>query len=639
MREWLVTDRLGGFAMGTPEGFRRRKYHSFYAGVAGRGECAYLADWDVLVEDRSIWPHLFAPGVTAPEPCARFSSHPFPKWTWNLQNLEPSHGSWGNGELSFELVPRDRVGGMALRWRVKGLVARPLRLRIRPFFALRELHGMGGFEWGHQVLENGLTEISGTNGREVFVRAPAVAEFHDLPIWYRQFQYPEEWGRGYLDREDLFSAGEWEVWIPQGRAGAAWVWEIADSADALLADARARRELALPQTVAPIEQFQLFDPPGVVAGFPWFGEWGRDTFVSLPGIVAASPKSWDWARRVLARWGEWICRVGMLPNLIERDGSNQWESADAGLWWAHALAGLWVDAIGHPDQAEGEKRARQLVEDFEGTLAELLDSIASGRHLFLTVNVGDTGEVLEVVEPQTTWMDARVEDVPITPRTGALPEINALWFQARLLHQLWNEEELVREVWEKAALSALGCREDHRCNTVFLHSIPLAPSFVLQTLGSRQGLAALQEDRNLLKRRFRTPVGLRTLDPADSQFRIHCEGDQPSRDRAYHQGPVWAWLGGHDRMMETRAVQAGLIEEAELLEAPVSFPIERQVPELFDAEAPWTARGAPAQAWSLACQHEAGSRADGAIDRKVSQILSRRFQNRRERLGAREPTA
>ncbi len=631
MREWLVTDRLGGFAMGTPEGVRRRKYHSLYAGIAGRGESVYLADWEVLIEEQSIWPHLFTPGVTAPEPCARFSSHPFPKWTWNLSTLQ---ATWGNAELSFELVPRDRVGGMALRWRVKGSVARPLRLRIRPFFALRDLHGMGGLEWEQKSHSNGLTEIQGTNGRSVFVKTPIVAEFREFPIWYRQFEYPEETKRGYLDREDIYSAGEWEVWIPQGRAGAAWIWEMADTAEALLSDARARRDLALPQALAPIEQFQLFDPPGVVAGFPWFGEWGRDTFISLPGIVAASPKSWDWARRVLARWGEWICRVGMLPNVIERDGSHQWESADAGLWWAHALAGLWVGALDSPE------RMRQLERDFEGTLGELIDSIASGRHLFLTVGDSEAGPVLEVVESQTTWMDAKVEDVPVTPRTGALPEINALWFQARLLHQLWSqEEELELGEWERAALAALSCREVNRCNTVFLHSIPLAPSFFLRAHGVRPGHSSLLEDRTLLKQRFRTPVGLRTLDPADPQYRIHCEGDQPSRDRAYHQGAVWAWLGGHDRMMEARAVEAGLIDSPEIPEMPGGFPIERQVPELFDAESPWEARGAPAQAWSLACLHEAGSRADGAADRALSQIIIRRFESRRERLGAREPTA
>lgn len=606
MREWLITDRRGGFAMGTSQGFRTRKYHSFYAGIPGRAECAFLADWDIRVNDVPLWPHLYSPGVVHPKLTPGFTSEPFPKWTWELEQFA----------FSLEITPRDRLGGFSYWFRASSSERKNISLRLRPFFALRDLHTIGGLEWRLQSLRasgDSLFEIRSANGRAVYWKVPNESEFHESPIWYRQFRYPVELERGYPYEEDLFSAGEWELPLQTGRGAKPALFEVADDREAIEAAVSrpsGKRATRVVRGQRPEQQFQLFDPPGIVAGFPWFGEWGRDSFIALPGLVMAldkeSDETWAWATRLLARWGEWICRVGMIPNLSERGGAHQWESADASLWWAHSLAALWQYCL-HGGK-EAEHRRSELQRHFGPVLDELVQSIQDGRHLFLHLRDG----ALHVTEGHATWMDARLDGAPVTPRLGALPEINALWFQARVLQSLWNGNPS-REDWEPAARLALNCREDHRSNTVFLHSLPLAPSFVS---GARERLV---EDYSLIRERFFTPHGLRTLSPSSPGYLSRCEGDQCSRDLAYHQGPAWGWLLGHFRMMEARVgVKVPYTEEF-----PVSESIDGHRSELYDADAPFIPRGTPAQAWSLACDREAELRKEYRLDRKLIESLNK----------------
>jgi 4-alpha-glucanotransferase len=229
-------------------------------------------------------------------------------------------------------------------------------------------------------------------------------------------------------------------------------------------------------------------------------------------------------------------------------------------------------------------------------------------------------------------MDARVDGVAVTPRTGALPEINALWFQARCLQWLWRPAQAggaaddggsVRVNIERLGQVMLGSdvAEHERPNRVFLHSLPLAPSFVVQDA------AALSRDLQQLQSRFLTPVGLRTLDPSSAAYRPRCVGTQRERDLSYHQGPVWGWLRGHFDMAKARASSARAAKTSEK-EVQFHMPIDRHWPELFDAEEPFTPRGTPAQAWSVACIDESRARRELKVDQKITEILAERWSPR-----------
>jgi glycogen debranching enzyme len=623
--EWLVADQQGGFAMGTPGGYRLRKYHGLYLGVASRSETAYLLDLEIECNGAKLWPHCFASSqgsVIAPDlskiPAVQFTQNPGPQWTWDLTL----------GRLTFS-VEAGASGGISLKWTWSSAQAGQAELKIRPFVGLRSIHATGGLPWEWETLGSAdRARILNPEGDALQFLLEGGLQWRSDPIWYRDFRYPEEATRGYDCQEDLFSAGELSVVLRKGSSCGLVMSEKSECLDRYQNTPRQRR---VAKKRSPILDFVLNDPAGVVAGYPWFGEWGRDTFVSLPGIVSAmlrhsdSPEDvWRWTHEVLSRWGELIPKFGMLPNLIDKEQTHQWESADATLWWCHSLASLWQMSLGSAPILDR-------VREFSDQLDQAIHSIRTGKHLFL--EEAPSG-LLNVTQPHTTWMDARVNGSAVTPRTGFLPEINALWFQALCLQALWSEgdKETRSDDFEKLttlARDVLQCREPDRPNSVFLHSLPLAPSFFIKDQDLlRSELAHLSE-------LFWTPVGLRTLSPRHPDYQPHCVGTQEQRDRAYHQGPVWGWLGGHFEMARARlktnseeALSQSRMLTPEILKA---VPIEGHVPELFDAEPPFTARGAPAQAWSLACLEESASRKRYRLDSKLTQVLGRRWLGRTER--------
>ncbi len=626
--EWLVSDPQGAFAMGTAAGLRTRKYHGFYLGIAGRSQTAFLADLEFECDGVALWPHLYwgpQGPLKNPNPeeigtSPRFrGSRQGPRWTWKL----PS------GQLSFRVAPA-HPGGIALCWQWTG--AEAVRLKVRGFWAMRDLHALGGKTWVwrnldlSQMSETGQGSILSESGRcESFCFFRGRWEWFDDSQWYQKFYYPIELERGYPSQEDLYSAG---YFVTQLKSNHACEWVL--SVDPGFFDSS---PISSEKVRHRIFDFQLKNPAGIVAGFPWFGEWGRDTFVSLPGLVAAwieeSGKSRDarsaeiWVREIMLRWGAWIETHGCLPNVLETEGRAQWESCDATLWWCHSLTSLWSYSL------INENFYPSLQREFQFLLDAAIDSIRRGFHPFLKVL--DSG-LLEVTGAHTSWMDARVQGQAVTPRLGCLPEVNALWFQALMLQRIWRKDIHGLDLAKKI----LDCREDSRPNFVFLHSIPLAPSFVLNAAGEdiSQGLEA---DLSLLFQRFWTPVGLRTLSSQDPQYRSQYFGHPTERDAAYHQGPVWAWLGGQfqaarDRLSRIRKSKpigvtgaAPAVLRAKMLPPTIlrQMPILGHIAELFDGMPPFVPRGAPAQAWSSACWKEALMRREWKVDDKMAEIFKR----------------
>jgi glycogen debranching enzyme len=648
--EWLVTDTRGLFAMGTVEGPRTRKYHGFLMGIAGRTETAFLADLDLRLNGQSLWPHFYASAegpVVDPQPMAPGvksfvyeAGRAGPLWHWDFQTEEGTEGEREPERKSARLtfaVEAGEAGGIRLLWKWKGPPKGwPALLEIRPFWAMRPLHAIGGAKWqllldrrdGHDSVAriSRLASALGTGtGMEARIAMDGEFVWRDDPVWFRNFVYSEETARGYDDREDLFSAGVFSIDLKTGSRRGVAHWMLGTLGSLAHGEPAASPE-KLPRFRArvPALDFALLDPPGIVAGYPWFGEWGRDTFISLPGIAVAWRRAggdveqvWNWARDILRRWGEWIPVRGMIPNLIEKGGAPQWESSDGTLWWCHALASLWTFSLGEGcpfPWIESELRR-----EFREPLNLAIEAMRSGRHRALALS---SEGLLEVTEGHSTWMDARIEGKAVTPRVGLLPEINALWFQARCLQWQWSGMDALSTQLEgikKLGRMALQCREANRPNEIFLHSIPLAPSFVLKDNDALTAQMGGLMDANLW-----TPVGPRTLSPKHPNYRPRYDGDQNARDQSYHQGPPWGWIGGHFEMARERMNNSS-IQSLQPGTAPLNGPIDGHLPELFDAEPPFSPRGTPAQAWSLACYEEAATRRKTKVDSKLTQVLARRW--------------
>jgi 4-alpha-glucanotransferase len=341
----------------------------------------------------------------------------------------------------------------------------------------------------------------------------------------------------------------------------------------------------------------------VIAGYPWFADWGRDSFIALPGLTLATHRHAA-ARAILDAWAQWI-DAGLMPNQFPEGGDMpEYNSADAPLWYIEAWR-AYREATG--DLPDLERRY--------ATLTQIADHYAAGTRHGIAVDPSDGLLRAGDADTQITWMDARVDGRPVTPRAGKPVELNALWYNAlmslaELARLTGRSAEPYRGLAEQARAGfqrylrpdGLGLYDvldgpegtDTRIRpnqilAVSLAHSPLAPAdqaAVVRTVGAR----------------LLTSYGLRTLDPADPAYRAHYQGGVAERDSAYHQGPAWAWLLGHYALAVYRV--SGDAASAQSLLEPIADHLADAglgtVSELFDAEPPHTPRGAPSQAWSVA---------------------------------------
>jgi len=383
------------------------------------------------------------------------------------------------------------------------------------------------------------------------------------------------------------------VQIPELIEAPAWVDQLLLAADSFV--------FARPlSTVA--------DGESVIAGYPWFGDWGRDTMIALPGLTLATGR-YETGLRILRTFTRFVDQ-GMLPNVFPGAGEKpEYNTADAALWYLEACRG-YFQAI--RDQAS----LRELFPVLEDILAWHTKGTRYG------IRMDPEDGLLFAGEPgvQVTWMDAKIGDWVVTPRAGKPVEINALWYNAlcvmaELAEQLGRPSAAYRALASRARAgfqrfvrpgdgglfdvldSPEGDDATLRPNQILAVSLPHSP---LDAETQRRVVARV--GRDLL-----TSYGLRSLDPAHPEFRAHYLGGVWERDSSYHQGPVWAWLLGHYALAEARvtgdpaAAQERLAPLRDhLLDAGLGT-----VSEIFDGAPPHVPRGAPSQAWSVACALEA----------------------------------
>ncbi len=345
----------------------------------------------------------------------------------------------------------------------------------------------------------------------------------------------------------------------------------------------------------------------VIAGYHWFTDWGRDTMISLPGLTLAT-RRYSEAGYILRTFAHYI-RDGLIPNMfLDMQKEGLYHTADATLWYFHALDRYLA--------ATGDRETLRLLLP---KLEEMVDAHIQGTHFGIGVDPAD-GLLRQGADGyQLTWMDAKVGDWVVTPRRGKAVEINALWYNALRLLEGWLRTErggaAAQPIAAKAeqASASFNARfwyeaggylydvvdgengDDAVCRPNQLFAISLPHPVLRQELW--------EPVVETVRTRLLTPVGLRSLAPSEPDYKERYFGDLRSRDAAYHQGTVWAWLIGpfidawlkvhpEDRQ-GARAFLDGLI--AHLGDAGLGT-----ISEVFDASEPFTPRGCIAQAWSVA---------------------------------------
>jgi len=621
-REWLVTNGLGGYAAGTVGGPATRRYHGLLVAAAPPPNARWVmvAGAQVLatVGDERHWltTHEYVDGTVHPDGYRHLAGFELigsrPSWTWNIAGQSLRGDLW---------MPHG-ANRTVLRYRNDGEA--PVELEWQPLVTLR---------WFHQLV-TGMrpVDLEQTPDDRVVMRhgdAPPLTidhsgwEFDEAQDWHWNLARAVERKRGFDHQEDAFTPGAFRIAIQPGDSASlvlaagepADVSDVecepsdedtraAELVDGSTSDLEARLRLAADQVLVQRGgRAHAALPNTVIAGYPWFGDWGRDTFIALPGLCLATGRT-DVARAVLVAYASFVDQ-GMVPNRWPDAGDTpEYTSVDSALWFLHALE-AYVDATGDSEILEGLGTA----------VLDIVDWHVRGTRHGIRMDPDD-GLLTQGAEGlQLTWMDAKVGDWVVTPRRGKPVEINALWwrgltFAARALESLQWDAGDTRELADQAASSF--ARRFWNAETGCLYDIVDGPSGDDASIRPNQ-VIALAVGPNLLpsaraesalavvERDLVTPVGLRSLAPADAAYRREYGGDPVQRDGSYHQGPVWSWLLG----MYVRAavalgrtrrdlhwIEGGL--ERHLAEGAIGT-----VSEVFQPESPFAPEGAFAQAWGI----------------------------------------
>ncbi|MCC6406318.1 MAG: glycogen debranching enzyme family protein [Planctomycetes bacterium] len=623
--EWLETDGLGGYSMGTTALTRTRRYHALlvHALVPPAERVVLVNGFDAWIETAhgrfAVSSQRYAPDALAPDGAARvesFTCEPWPRWTFALED---------GTRVEQELV---RVRGTTLAvvsWRRVAGTGRAT-LVVRPFLSGRDHHAL--------QRENDAPQLSAiVLGERVdwhtYAHLPAVAslanaEYVHRSFWYRDFLYAEERARGHDCVEDLASPGELRFDLGAGEAH--WLVGTAPALDAVQRESKSareaaqklrererRRRAAFPTRLArSADDFFVRRGTGlsIVAGYPWFTDWGRDTFIALRGLALATGR-FDDARAILVEWSKTVS-LGMVPNRFpDRGQTPDYNSVDASLWYCVAV-GEFLDAV---DRGEA-KLARADRAALADAVLAIVDGYARGTRF--SIGCDDDGLVTAGVEGvQLTWMDAKVDGRVITPRRGKPVEIQALWIHTLAVAERFThardglrskaEASFVRRFWNPTRRALFDVVDvDGRSG---VDDATLRPNQALALGGLPRTLLDAERARivvETLERELWTPLGMRTLAPCEPEYRGRYEGGPVQRDETYHQGTAWPWLAGafveawlrvHDSTDDAKR------EARERFLAPLHAHTHRaglgHVSEIVDGEVPHTPRGAPFQAWSL----------------------------------------
>jgi predicted glycogen debranching enzyme len=644
-REWLVTNGLGGYASGSVSGACTRRYHGLLIAAmptplgrmvmlnhvaeeirvpGGDLFCLYgeeRADEGLALHGESLLDE-FRLEAGLPVWIYKFSSYILEKRVMqpHLQN---------STYVSYRIVEGDGS----------------IRLGIRPSLNYRAHEAAVSTPLAapyHTTVQGGRVEVTDGRGNTLrmmmFGRNTAIVVDRGRNV---QLQYRLEYQRGYDFQGSLWSPGYFRCDLKRGEAATivasmeSWdILELLEPTKVYAAEAIRRSRLvtaAVPaaqvgmaaELVLAADQFVITpasrkvdeararatgeDVRTVIAGYHWFTDWGRDTMISLEGLTLCTGRHQEaaWILRTFARY----VRDGLLPNLFpegERDGL--YHTADATLWYFHAI-----------DRYVTVTQDFETLDQIVPVLQDIVDHHVRGTRFGIGVDPEDGLLRQGAAGYQLTWMDAKVDDWVVTPRRGKAVEINALWYNALRLLQSWTLERGHNQV-RAAELDKYACQAQTSFNDRFWYE---AGGYLYDVIDEQQLDTRLRPNQvlaislrhpvldqtrwvqvvRIVADRLGTPMGLRTLAPGEQDYKPRYDGDLRARDAAYHQGTVWAWLIGPFVDAWIKTFPSDLATPRQLLEGFEYHLREAclgSISEIFDAEAPYQARGCIAQAWSVA---------------------------------------
>ena len=636
-REWLVTNGIGGFASGTAAGTSTRRYHGLLMAslqpptdrtllVAGIDETARYGEASFpLATNRWLSGDVSPKGYLQMESFHLEGTKPV--WRYAFADALLEKRVWMKQAENTTFVEYTLARGNS-----------PVAIEGKILVSYRDFHATthgDGWQMKIESVENGIRVVAFDGATPFFLKS-ASAAFEPRHEWYRDFFLPAERERGLDDHEDRLLAAVFHARLavgekltlvfstePQALLDGEQARELQANHDLKLFQAWQKRHsetVATPADDEPAWLWQLVlaadqfiakralpdDPDGltVIAGYPWFGDWGRDTMIALPGLTLPLGRP-EHARKILESFARYV-DGGMLPNNFpDRGGAPQYNTIDAALWYFEAVR-QYFEAT----------RDLELVKKLFAVLSDIVDAHVAGTRYNIKVDPADALLYGGSPEVQLTWMDAKLGDWVVTPRIGKPVEINALWINAlntmaefaKLLGRPGEgylklkekAEKNFQKFWNPARnccfdvidVPGTGADAALRPNQVFAVALPVSPL----TREQRKSVV------DTLGRELLTSFGLRSLGPSEPGYLGRYSGGPRERDSAYHQGTVWAWLLGpyataHFKVYGDRAAAQSFLEP---LGRSIYSAGLGSISEIFSGDAPFPPAGCIAQAWSVA---------------------------------------
>jgi predicted glycogen debranching enzyme len=636
-REWLVTNGIGGFASGTAAGTSTRRYHGLLMASLQppTDRTLLVAGIDETVRyGESSFPlatNRWLSGDVSPKGYLQIESFHLegtkPVWRYALADVLLEKRVWMKQGENTTFVEYTLARGNS-----------PVEIEGKILVSYRDFHATthgDGWQMKIEPVEKGIRVVAFDGATPFFLKS-ASASFEPRHEWYRDFFLPAERERGLDDHEDRLLATMFRARLavgqkltlvfstePQALLDGEQARTLQSTHDLKLFQAWQKRHSETVATAADDEPGWLWqlvlaadqfiakrglpdDPDGltVIAGYPWFCDWGRDTMIALPGLTLPLGRP-EIARKILESFARYV-NHGMLPNNFpDRTGAPQYNTIDAALWYFEAVR-QYFEAT----------QDLELVNKLFPVLSAIVDAHVAGTRYNIKVDPADALLYGGSPEVQLTWMDAKLGDWVVTPRIGKPVEINALWINAlntmgQLARRLVRPGEGYLKLKQKAeknfqkfwnptrnccfdVIDVPGGGTDAalRPNQVFAVSLPVSPLTREQSKGVVDTLG-----RELL-----TSFGLRSLGPSEPGYVGRYAGGPRERDSAYHQGTVWAWLLGpfalaHYKVYGDRAAAQSFLEP---LGRSIYSAGLGSISEIFGGDAPFRAVGCFAQAWSVA---------------------------------------
>ncbi|WMY11466.1 amylo-alpha-1,6-glucosidase [Paraburkholderia phenoliruptrix] len=626
--EWLEADGFGGFASGTVGTLRTRRYHALLltATRAPGGRVVLVNGVEAWLEGNGeryplsmqrYMPDVLYPDATAN--LAEFTTEPWPTWRFefNAQTL-----------ITAEVFVSKATCETVLRWRWQRPQGRSqsdaLTLKVRPLLSGRDYHALhhenAAFNFAAQTSDDASGVSWQPYGDLPRIHVASNGTYTHAPDWYRNFCYVRERERGLDYTEDLATPGIFSFDLAGAEAHALMILSALNEAPANSKAAATRRAGELEeleqqrrhalgsrlQRSADAYVVQRNEGRTLLAGFPWFTDWGRDTFIAMRGLLIASGHL-DAAEAILLEWSGTLSE-GMLPNRFPDYGdAPDYNSVDASLWFIVAVHDYLAT---HHAGAATTARLQAAAE-------AILAGYTQGTRFNIKACAEDGLLCAGVPGVQLTWMDARVGDRVVTPRIGKPVEVEALWINALRIAATWND------AWREPAARAMQAFHerfvdpsrgalfdnvdvDHVAGAV---DRSIRPNQIFAVGGLPFALlegAAARAVVDQVEAQLLTPLGLRTLAPSDPAYRGRYSGAPFERDGAYHQGTAWPWLLGPfvEAWLRVHGNTRDACRQARTrFLAPLYAHLDHagldHISEIADGDAPHAPAGTPFQAWSL----------------------------------------